>query len=98
MKNKFEGHRSFIEFTEDGETSVRRIYEDTPEAADLLLYDAAYMICFADCNDLMIKISRIVVQGFEVKYAGWQPDMLFEFYDCASGVTIWSRTFPNWEH
>ena len=95
MKIEFEGHRSFIEFVEDGETTVR-IYEDTPEAADLLLYDAARMICFADCSDL--KVSRIVVQGFEVKYAGWQPDMLFEFYDCASKETVWSGTFPNWDH
>jgi len=38
------------------------------------------------------------IGGREVKYMGWQPGMLYEFYDAETKEVIWSRRFPEWDH
>ena len=43
-------------------------------------------------------VEAIYVEGRRVKYMGWQPDMLYEFYDAETGEVVWSHKFPNWDH
>lgn len=66
------------------------------DSADDCLFVAAKIICFGDCTDE--KVDMIVVDDREVEYAGWQPGMLFEFYDVKTGEIVWSRSFPSWDH
>ena len=89
------GYHTFVKYEQEGESGID-FYSDSPEDADKVLYDVSYMICFADCCD--ISVNRIVIQGYEVEYAGWQPDMLFEYIDKETGESIWSRHFSRWNH
>ena len=56
----------------------------------------AQMICFYDCTDE--RVIKIVLNGVEVKYRGWQPDMVFEFYEVKSGKIVWGCCRPDWDH
>lgn len=95
-----ENHYSYIAYSilnDSGERVMEyTIYEDSPEAANTLLREAAQMICFADCSDEIVE--SIVIQGWKIDYVGWQPDMLFEFRNQETGEIIWSESFPQWEH
>lgn len=55
----------------------------------------SHIICFSDCsND---SILDIYYDGEKLEYVGWQSNMLFEYLN-KSGKTIWSNTFPQWNH
>ena len=96
----YEGNYSYIAYSilnDHGERVMKyTIYGDSPKAADILLREAAQMICFADCSDEIVE--SIVVQGWKIEYVGWQPNMLFEFRNQETGEIIWSESFPQWEH
>lgn len=90
-----DGYCTFIEYLQEDEDEVT-FYSDSMEDADKALYDASNMICFGDCSGVSVK--RIVICGHEVEYAGWQPGMLYEFIDKETKETIWSCSFPRWDH
>lgn len=66
------------------------------ELTEKICYYAAKVWCFNDCSDE--DIEAIYIGGREVRYMGWQPSMLFEFYDAETKEVIWSRRFPEWDH
>ena len=76
-----------------------KVFEDSlvrDDIADKVFEYAAHAICFSDCCD--DDIEAIYVNGRRVKYVGWQPGMLYEFYDAETGEVVWSRKFPHWDH
>ena len=99
-EHEHEGHHSYIAYSILDVNNIREMeyiyYDDTPEAANSLLYDVAKMICFSDCSDEIVE--AIIVQGYKLEYIGWQPGMLYEFRDQKSGKIVWSARFPEWDH
>ena len=55
----------------------------------------AKTIAFDDCSGE--RVLYIMYKGKELHYAGWKPGMLMEFAD-KNGNTIWSASFPEWDH
>lgn len=53
------------------------------------------IIAFDDYTN--VDVIQIVYKGRHYHYAGWQPGMLFEYYD-ADGNTVWVGEFPRWDH
>lgn len=85
--------KNYIEYELYGEIEIKKFPDNA--SMDGVFREAANMIRFFDCTD--IEIERIVFNNEEYEYAGWQPDMLFEFKN-RNGSIVWSRYFPNWEH
>ena len=65
------------------------------EFANRFFTEVSRGICFADCGGY--EITRIVFNGQLVHYAGWQPDMVYE-YKSENGETVWGNSFPQWDH
>ena len=80
----------------DNETG--RIEKRFFEQGDLggLCYKASQIYAWSDCDDTY-SIDEIMYDGEAIFYKGWQPNMLFEFYDC-NGTIIYSANFPQWDH
>lgn len=83
--------KNYIHYSIDNERFIQE-----KEDATQLLMAAAKLICFSDCNGATVE--KIVVNGREVAYAGWQPAMLYEFYDVKTGEVIFSHQFLSWDH
>lgn len=62
---------------------------------DKFFYKVSKIIAFSDCADE--RILGIFYNGIEVNYAGWQPNMRYEYKD-ANGLTVWVGDFPEWDH
>ena len=62
---------------------------------DKFFYKVSKVIAFSDCSDE--RILGIFYNGIEVHYAGWKPNMRYEFKD-NNGLTIWVGDFPEWDH
>lgn len=72
------------------------IYTVTPsKGINQWFAELAHTLAFSDCSDE--EVILIIYEGKEIHYVGWQPDMLYEFADEA-GNTIWSNSFPQWDH
>ena len=79
---------------EDGEVWVRNYDEDMDHA---MMVQASKIFCFSDCDDFL-EILMIVYHGREVKYVGWQPNMVYEFVYKETGDVAWTGSFPHWCH
>ena len=55
----------------------------------------AKTLAFDDCTGE--RILYIMYKGKELMYTGWKPGMTYEFAD-KKGNTIWSASFPEWDH
>jgi hypothetical protein len=77
----------------EGEEITREFGDDQGNAMMRLV---AQMICFSDCSDE--RVTKIVYEGREIEYYGWQPGMLLEFCDMVSGKIVWSCCRPDWDH
>jgi hypothetical protein len=62
---------------------------------DMFLYKVSKRIAFDDLDD--ITVQKIYYKGKELKYAGWQPCMRFEYKDL-NGNTVWVGEFEEWDH
>lgn len=82
--------KNHLVYTMDGDRS-----EKAYTSRRALLDAAAEIYCFADCCP--VSIEEIVANGEKVHYAGWQPGMLYEFVN-EQGETVYSETFPEWDH
>lgn len=78
----------------DGEEithSVTYRYDETDEFFTAI----SRLYAFSDCSNN--EIIEIYWHGIRVEYAGWQPNMRFEYKDL-NGETVWVREFPHWDH
>jgi hypothetical protein len=64
--------------------------------AEKIKYEVSKLIVFSDCIDGEIK--QIVIDGREVRYAGWQPDMIVELLFSDTNETCHIGQYLSWEH
>lgn len=95
LKNSYLDPNTYIAL-KDNETGEieKRFFEKGDIGA--LCYRASQFYAWSDCDDTY-SIDEIMCDGEAIFYKGWQPDMLFEFYDC-NGTIIYSANFPQWDH
>lgn len=95
LKQSFYDENTYIKLV-DRETGeiIMKYFEKGDIGA--LCYRASQFYAWSDCDDTY-SIDEIMCDGEAIFYKGWQPDMLFEFYDC-NGTIIYSANFPQWDH
>lgn len=59
--------------------------------------EAARVYCFSDCDDTF-SIDKIVFEGRECYYVGWQQGMLFQFRYEDTEEVAFENYYPQWEH
>ena len=62
---------------------------------DQFFTEVSRRICFDDCTNE--NVTAIFWQGKEIRYAGWQPCMKYEYKDL-DGNTVWVAYFEEWDH
>jgi hypothetical protein len=95
LKNSFYDENTYIRLVdrETGEV-VMKYFEKGDIGA--LCYKASQYYAWADCDDTY-RIDKIMCDGRELEYVGWQPGMLFEF-ESKGGDVVYSAAFPEWDH
>jgi hypothetical protein len=95
LKNSYLDPHTYIALknNETGEIE-KRFFEKGDVGA--LCYKASQFYAWSDCDDTY-SMDEIVCDGEAIFYKGWQPNMLFEFYDC-NGTIVYSANFPQWDH
>lgn len=81
---------------------LQDIYQDSLEfvaydSIDEMFTAVSKIYCFADCDDTY-RVCKIIAWGKEVKYAGWQPGMVYEYRCVENNELAWEGCFPHWEH
>ena len=79
---------------EDGEIIIKA-FENRHK--DIMMREVSKFICFSDCDDTF-EIIKIVYNGREVEYNGWQPGMVMSYDYAATDDEAWSGCFPHWDH
>ena len=51
-----------------------------------------------DDSSVEYKVMKIVRKGREIEYAGWKPNMVFDFLDVISGKIVASTHRMEWDH
>lgn len=95
LKQSFYDENTYIKLVdrETGEV-VMKYFEKGDVGA--LCYKASQFYAWADCDDTY-RIEEIMCDGEPLFYKGWQPGMLFEFYDL-NGTIVYSAEFMCWDH
>ncbi len=95
LKNAYKDPHTYIALKNNDTGEIEKRFF---EAGDLggLCYKAAQFYAWSDCDDTY-SIDEIMYGGEAIFYKGWQPNMLFEFYDC-NGTIVYSANFPQWDH
>ena len=96
LKNTYLDKNTYIKLIdrETGEV-VMKYFEKGDVGA--LCYKASQFYAFDDIDDTY-TIEKIVCDGHELHYLGWQPGMLFEFKDLVTGEIVYSVCHENWDH
>lgn len=79
----------------DYEGEAHSIVANALVSKNIFFTEVSKKICFHDLDDSTVR--KIFYKGKEVRYAGWQPGMKYEYKDL-DGNTIWVRNFPEWDH
>ena len=66
------------------------------DTKDELFYELASIYAFNDL-DIGMRVTKIVYEGMQCHYIGWQPDMVIEFAN-ENGDIIYGGQFPEWDH
>lgn len=95
LKDSFLDKNTYIKLVdrETGEV-VMKYFEKGDVGA--LCYKASQYYAWSDCDDTY-RIEEIMCDGEPLFYKGWQPCMLFEFYDL-NGTIVYSAEFMQWDH
>ena len=96
LKNSFLDEHTYILFRER-ETGGQTYRYFEKGDINSLCRTAAQYYAFSDCDDTY-AIERIMCDGVELEYAGWQPGMVYEFFETESGKIVYSNAFPQWDH
>ena len=95
LKDSFLDKNTYIKLVdrETGEV-VMKYFEKGDVGA--LCYKASQIYAWHDCDDTY-DIDKIMCDGRELYYVGWQPDMLFEF-ESEDGGIVYSANHMQWDH
>ena len=96
LKETFLDKNTYIKLVdrETGEVIMKHFEKGDVGA---VCYYASRFYAFDDLDDTH-RIEKIVCDGHELHYLGWQPGMLFEFKDLTTGEIVYSAEFPQWDH
>ena len=67
----------------------------TYDNLDKMCFDMAHFYAWSDCDD-SFDLVEAFWDGAQVRYAGWLPQMQFDFY--REGELVWRNWFPQWDH
>lgn len=73
------------------------IFVEGYETSAGVINAAANFYAFDD-SSVEYKVMKIVRKGREIEYAGWKPDMVFDFLDVVSGEVVASTQHMEWDH
>ena len=84
---------SYYEYDLDGEHFIK-------DLSGKPFYEAITMVAIeitmSDCTD--VDVTKIVIDGKEYRYVGWQPNMLREFYNAADPEDRVQIFLPQYDH
>ena len=92
LYQKKEPPSSYI-YTDSEGNAYTKVYDKI--GIDKFFTEISRRIAFGDCSDE--KIITIYWKGKAIEYAGWKPNMVFEYKDL-EGKTIWLGYFEEWNH
>ena len=95
LKDAFKDENTYIELLERDTGDVITKHFEKGDVYAVCHY-AAKHYAFDDVDDTY-TIEKIVCDGHELHYLGWQPGMLFEFVSENGGI-VYSAEFPQWDH
>ena len=95
LKNSFYDENTYIKFR-DRDTGAIEMKHFEQGDIGALCYKASQFYAWSDCDDTY-EIVEIMCDGEPLFYKGWQPGMLFEFYDL-NGTIVYSAEFMCWDH
>lgn len=96
LKRMLEESDTYADIRDNETGEIDRKYYDSGDVCGLCS-EAAKFYAFDDLDDTF-SIVKLVCEGKELEYAGWQPGMLFEFFEVKSGKIVYSNVFPQWDH
>lgn len=76
---------------EDGEVTIKA-YEDDKQ--NTMMRDVSSLICFSDCDDIF-EVVKIIFNGREVEYTGWQPGMVMSYEYTETVTKLGLAAFPS---
>jgi hypothetical protein len=95
LKQSFYDENTYIKYRDRDTGEIEcRYFEQGDIGA--LCYKASQFYAWSDCDDTY-EIVEIMYDGEALFYKGWQPNMLFEFYDC-NGTIVYSANHMQWDH
>ena len=95
LKDAFKDENTYIKLLErDTGDIVMKHFEKGDIGS--LCYNASRFYAWSDCDDTY-RIEEIMCDGEPIFYKGWQPGMLFEYYDL-NGTIVYSAEFMCWDH
>lgn len=68
------------------------------DSASALFNKVAYNYAFDDCDDSFAGYEKIMCDGKECEYAGWEPGMKFRFYDVETDEDVYTCCHEEWDH
>ena len=95
LRDSYKDPNTYIKLVErDTGDVVYKYFEKGDVGA--LCYKASQLYAWSDC-DTTYCIDEIMCDGEPLFYKGWQPCMLFEFYDF-NGTIVYSANHMQWDH
>jgi hypothetical protein len=95
LKNAYLDPHTYIALKNNETGEIEKCFFEKGDVG-ALCYKASQFYAWSDCDDTY-SMDEIVCDGEAIFYKGWQPNMLFEFYDC-NGTIVYSANFPQWDH
>ena len=95
LKDSYKDPNTYVALKDRETGEIRKIFFEEGDLGGLC-YKAAQYYAWRDCDDTY-DLDEIMYGGEAIYYKGWQPGMLFEFYDC-NGTIVYSNAFPQWDH
>jgi hypothetical protein len=81
---------------EEIETGEKYLY--VFDSKEELMNRVSRQYAFSDCEGEMFLVNKIICDGKEVQYCGWEPEMVYRFEEVESREVIWDRSYPGWDH
>lgn len=77
---------------------VEERYISYYNSASELFNSVAYNYAFSDLDENFAGYDVIMSEGSKCYYAGWEPGMVFRFYDVETGNEVFTCCHEEWDH
>ena len=96
LKNMLEESDTYADIRDNETGEIDRKYYDSGDVY-ALCHEAAKFYAFDDLDDTF-SIEKLVLEGREIYYVGWQPGMRFTFKYRDNGEVVFDNEYPQWDH